>query len=77
MKCCRNGIIKFIRYNLFFTRSLGQHLAERKGKGWNPNSFFPTPHTVCEFMTWSFKRIPDFILSSLQYLEMEQFNFKK
>lgn len=29
---------------------LGQHLAERKGKGWNPNAFFPTPHTVCEFM---------------------------
>lgn len=38
----------------FLTRPsdyLGQHLAERKGKGWNPNAFFPTPHTVCEFMT--------------------------
>lgn len=37
----------------FLTRPsdyLGQHLAERKGKGWNPNAFFPTPHTVCEFM---------------------------
>lgn len=38
----------------FLTRPLdylGEHLAERKGKGWNPNAFFPTPHTVCEFMT--------------------------
>lgn len=38
----------------FLTRPsdyLGQHLAERKGKSWNPNAFFPTPHTVCEFMT--------------------------
>jgi len=29
---------------------LGQHLAEQKGKGWNPNAFFPTPHAVCELM---------------------------
>lgn len=38
----------------FLTRPsdyLGQHLAECKGKGFNPNSFYPTPHTVCEFMT--------------------------
>ncbi len=38
----------------FLTRPsdyLGQHLAESKGKGFNPNAFFPTPHAVCEFMT--------------------------
>lgn len=37
----------------FLTRPsdyLGAHLAESRGKGWNPNAFFPTPHTVCEFM---------------------------
>ena len=29
---------------------LGQYLAEQKGKGFNPNAFFPTPHAVCELM---------------------------
>lgn len=30
---------------------LGTMLADRRGGGWNPHAFFPTPHTVCEFMT--------------------------
>lgn len=29
---------------------LGSYLAERRGKGWNPNAFYPTPHTVVEMM---------------------------
>ncbi len=29
---------------------LGTMLAERRGKGWNPHAFFPTPHNVAEFM---------------------------
>jgi len=29
---------------------LGSMLAERHGNGWNPNAFYPTPHSVVEFM---------------------------
>lgn len=29
---------------------LGQLLSERRGKGWNPHAYFPTPHAVCELM---------------------------
>ncbi|MEO6391291.1 MAG: N-6 DNA methylase [Pyrinomonadaceae bacterium] len=29
---------------------LGSYLAERKGTGWNPTAFFPTPHHVVEMM---------------------------
>lgn len=30
---------------------LGHLLSERRGKGWNPHAYFPTPHAVCELMT--------------------------
>jgi hypothetical protein len=29
---------------------LGDHVAVGKAKGWNPTSFFPTPHPVVELM---------------------------
>lgn len=29
---------------------LGQWISERKGNGWNPGAFFPTPHPVVECM---------------------------
>lgn len=29
---------------------LGSYLAERRGSGWNPNAFYPTPHCVVEMM---------------------------
>lgn len=29
---------------------LGHLLSERRGKGWNPHAYFPTPHAVCEMM---------------------------
>jgi hypothetical protein len=29
---------------------LGHLLSERRGKGWNPHAYFPTPHAVCELM---------------------------
>jgi hypothetical protein len=29
---------------------LGEILVERRGNGWNPNAFYPTPHTVVELM---------------------------
>jgi hypothetical protein len=29
---------------------LGHLLSERRGKGWNPHAYYPTPHTVCELM---------------------------
>lgn len=29
----------------------GSYLAEKKARGWNPNAFFPTPHTVVDLMT--------------------------
>jgi hypothetical protein len=30
---------------------LGSYIAETRGKGsWNPNAFYPTPHSVCEMM---------------------------
>jgi hypothetical protein len=30
---------------------LGYLLSERRGKGWNPHAYYPTPHAVCELMT--------------------------
>lgn len=30
---------------------LGAVIAERKGSGWNPFAFYPTPHCICEMMT--------------------------
>lgn len=30
---------------------LGSYLSERKASGWNPNAFFPTPHTLVDLMT--------------------------
>jgi hypothetical protein len=30
---------------------LGSMLAERRSGGWNPHAFYPTPHSICEFMT--------------------------
>lgn len=29
---------------------LGQMLCDRRGKGWNPHAYYPTPHAVCEMM---------------------------
>jgi hypothetical protein len=29
---------------------LGHCLAERRSKGWNPNAYYPTPHSVCDAM---------------------------
>lgn len=29
---------------------LGHLLSERRGKGWNPHAYYPTPHAVCELM---------------------------
>ena len=29
---------------------LGYAICERRGNGWNPNAFYPTPHPVCEMM---------------------------
>lgn len=30
---------------------LGQMLCDRRGKGWNPHAYYPTPHALCECMT--------------------------
>lgn len=29
---------------------LGHYLAERRSKSWNPNAYYPTPHSVCNAM---------------------------
>ncbi|MFC5862077.1 hypothetical protein ACFPT7_07215 [Acidicapsa dinghuensis] len=29
---------------------LGHYLAERRSKGWNPNAYYPTPHSLCDAM---------------------------
>ncbi len=29
---------------------LAAYICEMRGKGWNPNAFYPTPHEVCEAM---------------------------
>ncbi len=29
---------------------LGQMLCDRRGKGWNPHAYYPTPHPLCECM---------------------------
>ena len=36
---------------LFPSDHFGQYLSEQRGSGFNPNAFFPTPHTVCELIT--------------------------
>jgi len=37
----------------------GSWLAQTRGKGWNPNAFYPTPHPVCEAM----------VLMTMNYVE--------
>ena len=63
MKCCRNGIIKFIRYNLFFTRSLAAKILTENYDALERFNNDDTAELNIENQEWNFlnrlKRLPD------------------